>query len=73
MQVDTLHARVHVHFHWNAAYANLVRILDMMNEAHQKVFWFDIQQRPAVFYILTHKHSPYAERRQREEIKDFYI
>jgi len=74
MQVDTLHARgIRVRFHRNAAYANLVQILDMMNEANQKVFWFDIQQRPAVFYILTRKHSPYAERRQREEIKDFYI
>jgi hypothetical protein len=72
MQADTLHARgIRVYFHQHVAYTNLVSMLDMMIRANQKVFWFDIQQQPAVFYITTRRCSPYAARQM--EKKDFYI
>ena len=67
IQTDTSHTNgVRIHFQQHVAYGNLVRVLDIMKSTNQKIYWFDIQQHPMIFYTLTEKWLPLAKRWRQE-------
>lgn len=46
---------VRVRFLPGATYANLIRVLDIMNYAGQKKYWLDIHHQPITLYAITEK------------------
>jgi len=56
---DTSHAGgVRIQFLPGATYANLVKVLDIMNYTNQKKYWLDIRHEPTTFYAITDKPLP---------------
>ena len=59
---DTGHAGgVRIRFLPGATYANLVKVLDIMNYTNQKKYWLDIQHKPVTLYAITEKQLPERE------------
>lgn len=51
---DTSHAGgVRIRFLSGAAYANLVKVLDIMGYTNQKKYWLDLRQYPLTLYAIT--------------------
>lgn len=56
---DSGHASgVRIRFRANTTYANLVRVLDIINYTGQKKYWLDNRLRPATLYAITDKVMP---------------
>ncbi|NML65494.1 hypothetical protein HHL22_09790 [Hymenobacter sp. RP-2-7] len=55
---------VRIRFRAGTTYANLVKVLDMMNYTNQKKYWLDNRHQPATFYAITLRPPTLAERRQ---------
>ncbi|TFZ64674.1 hypothetical protein E4631_19375 [Hymenobacter sp. UV11] len=56
---DTNHAGgVRIHFLPGATYANLVKVLDIMNYTNQKKYFLNIHHEPTTFYAITNEPSP---------------
>lgn len=59
INADSGHAGgVRIRFRAGATYANLVKVLAIMNDTDQKKYWFDNQHRPAAWYAITNKELP---------------
>lgn len=60
INADSSHAGgVRIRFRAGATYANLVKVLDIMNCADHKKYWLDNhRRRPATFYAITNKELP---------------
>jgi len=56
INADSSHAGgVRIRFRPGITYANLVKVLDIMNYTGQKKYWFDSRHQPATFYAITNK------------------
>ena len=56
---DTNHAGgVRIRFLPGATYANLVKVLDIMNYTNQKKYWLDIHYEPITLYEITTLPTP---------------
>ena len=54
IMADTSHAGgVRIRFLPGATYANLVKVLDIMNYTDQKKYWLDIHHEPTTLYAIT--------------------
>jgi hypothetical protein len=59
INADLSHAGgVRIRFRAGTTYANLVKVLDIMNYTNQKRYWFDNRQQPTTFYAITNKELP---------------
>ncbi|MDJ0364692.1 hypothetical protein QMK33_05965 [Hymenobacter sp. H14-R3] len=59
VMADSGHAGgVRVRFWPGATYANLVKVLNIMNYTNQKKHWLDIRQQPLTLYAITDKLLP---------------
>jgi hypothetical protein len=59
INADSSHAGgVRIRFRAGTTYANLVKVLDIMNYTGQKKYWLDNRYRPTTFYIITDRPLP---------------
>jgi hypothetical protein len=66
IKADTSRARgARIYFRQGATYSSLVSLLDLMNRLKYRYYWFDIEHRPAIFYIVNNQA---AQRKESAEI-----